>query len=95
MEIPKGFLRISRYIGLSFLIVFFLLAPLGAESGGDNFPPTPSDNGRASNADVLKKEAVSAGDFIDDLPIRPMAAGDPIKVSNASFEVSLTSDRYQ
>ncbi|NQU15846.1 MAG: PQQ-binding-like beta-propeller repeat protein [Desulfobacteraceae bacterium] len=42
----------------------------------------------------MKKETVSSGDFIDDVPIRPMAAGDPIKVSNTSFEVSLTSDRY-
>ena len=46
------------------------------------------------DSDIAKIKTVSSGDFIDDLPIRPTAAGDPIKVSNASFEVSLTSDRY-
>ncbi|MBC8417953.1 MAG: hypothetical protein H8E10_05105 [Desulfobacterales bacterium] len=94
MEIPKSFFRISKYIGLPFLIVFFLLAPLGMESGGDNISAAASDNGRTSNTGVLKEKTASSGDFIDDLPIRPTAAGDPIKVSNSFFEVSLTSDKY-
>jgi hypothetical protein len=36
----------------------------------------------------------TASDFLDDLPIRPVAVGDPFEVSNAHFSVTLDSSRY-
>ncbi|MBW1933375.1 MAG: Ig-like domain-containing protein [Deltaproteobacteria bacterium] len=43
---------------------------------------------------ALRDQTVSASDFIDDVPLRPVAVGSPLTVSNSYFEVSLSSDKY-
>jgi len=102
MEKTNGFFKTFKYMGLLFFIVFCLLGTVGVESDGDNISPAASDNGRCPDTNVPGGEtAFSPGDFIDDLPswwytidVLPLETGSPITVSNSSFEVTLSSDKY-
>ncbi|MEE9564864.1 MAG: Ig-like domain-containing protein [Candidatus Hydrothermarchaeaceae archaeon] len=86
-----GILMALGYIGLSFVIVFGLLVVVGAEGRA----------GSTARGTAPEEEAVLLDDFIDDLPswwhlldVIPLEVGDSITVSNSSFEVTLSSDKY-
>ena len=80
----NGILKVSGYIGLSSVIVFGLLVIVGADAAGSS----------TADGTAPGEQTVSSDDFIDDLPIRPVPAGNPVTVSNSFFEVSLSSDKY-
>lgn len=86
--------KVLIHIGLSWAILLGFMFIAGLEGSGSHTSPRTSNNSGALNQIFTGGKKMSAHDFLDDLPIRPVAAGSPLKVSNSYFEVSLSSDKY-
>ena len=86
--------KVLIHIGLSWAILLGFMFIAGLEGSGSHTSPRTSNNSGAPNQIFTGGKKMSAHDFLDDLPIRPVAAGSPLKVSNSYFEVSLSSDKY-
>ena len=87
-------IKLGAFFGLVCTILLGLRPIDGTEGQGNDKSINTSNYASVVSENRAEREKITPSDFLDDLPICPVAVGEPFTVSNAFFEVTLSSNKY-